>query len=445
MEDNSIKINDDNLKKRYIRAGISAVFICLMVIIGYIFLARATKRDSSDFKYRPFFEEDTDYDVMFFGTSHVINGIFPMQLWNDYGITSYNFGGHGSTIAASYWTMINVTNRNKPKVAVLDIFGADQQVTEMNLSHFHVSTDAFPLDYIKIQAVKDIFPDDKDSQEEILFPFSIYHNRWNEMDRDSVKRGFGIGIKSTVEKGAESRIQVAMPDKTEVISESEYIDEKSIGLIYIRKFVEYCKKNGIEPVIINIPYPANEKDQVWANTAINLAKDLNVTALNMQYGEIVDFNVDCYDPVLGAHLNPSGARKVTDYLGKVLTEKFDLEDKRENEKYEDWNKAYGEYYDFLETNIKNYNDYKTTLMLLNNSNFKADIVTKLDYTPDKVEEKLMDQLGNKLTVREAQYIATDSGENVDIKITVYNKQTGNKVVTKFYNISDSVEYIENIV
>jgi hypothetical protein len=73
------------------------------------------ERKASDFKYANFFEQDEDFDVLFFGTSHVINGIFPMELWNEYGIVSYNFGGHGNEIATSYWDNIDavIDIRNK--------------------------------------------------------------------------------------------------------------------------------------------------------------------------------------------------------------------------------------------------------------------------------------------------------------------------------------------
>ena len=440
MEDSSLKINNNDLKRRYIRAGISAVFICFMVIIGYIFLARATKRDSSDFKYRPFFEEDTDYDVMFFGTSHVINGVFPMQLWNDYGITSYNFGGHASSLSASYWVMVNATKEKKPKVAVLDVLGSGQQYKSTDLSYFHVSMDAFPLSFSKLEAVNDVFEENYGAKIEILQPFSIYHNRWDEFNRYSIKQGLGIDVQKTKEKGAESRIQVAVPNEMELISELDYSEDESVGLEYIKKFIEYCRENEIVPVVINIPYPASKEAQLWANAAIKMAEDMDVTAINMQYGEVVDFDTDCYDS--NSHLNPSGARKVTELLGKVLTQNFELEDKRENAEYESWNEAYEEYYDFLVNKMINQNDYKITLMLLNNSNFKADIVSKQSYSPDDIEKKLIDQLGNNVTFRRAQYIATEDGDSADIKVTIYNKDSGEKIVDKFYNSLEKMEFAQ---
>ena len=117
-----------------------------------------------------------------------------------------------------------------------------------------------------------------------------------------------------------------MPNEMELVPESDYIKDESVGLEYIKKFIEYCKENGIEPVIINIPYPASKENQLWANAAIRMAEDMEVTAINMQYDNVVEFDTDCHDSA--SHLNTSGARKVTDFLGRVLSEKFELEDKR---------------------------------------------------------------------------------------------------------------------
>ena len=74
---------------------IKKVCVCLLVICMTVISLKGmtdlSQRKSSDFKYRPFFEQEEDFDIIFLGTSHVINGIFPMELWNDYGFFSYNF------------------------------------------------------------------------------------------------------------------------------------------------------------------------------------------------------------------------------------------------------------------------------------------------------------------------------------------------------------------
>ena len=61
---------------------------CIIFMVLLLFCMIKTtdimQRKKSDFKYIPFFEQEENTDVLFMGTSHVINGIFPMELWNSF-------------------------------------------------------------------------------------------------------------------------------------------------------------------------------------------------------------------------------------------------------------------------------------------------------------------------------------------------------------------------
>ena len=423
------------------RRACSILLLITMVFSGIMFLQKATMRDNSRFKYHPFLQEDTEYDVLFFGTSHVINGIFPMQLWNDYGITSYNFGGHGNSLAMAYWTMVNAVEYHKPKIAVLDVLGAGSMSTSMDISNAHLSMDAFPLTKTKLTAVRDIFPNNKGQQMELLFPLSIYHNRWNEMSSAMLKAGVGIYSSSSKEKGAESRMKVSIPDDMELISEDDMINQDTVGLEYIQKFITFCKENDVIPVIINIPYPAGLEAQQAANAAIKLSRENHVDAINFQYLDLVDFDTDCYDSY--SHLNPSGARKVTDYLGKYLTSHYDLADHRNDTEYADWSTDYDDYYDYLVSNIKNHDDFKETLMLLNNENFKGILEITSDYIPDHVEKKLTAQLENNLKISRVSSVSTEGGQSGTVKITVLNAQTKEKIISKVYLEADTFSLLKD--
>lgn len=60
--------------------------------------------------------------MLFMGTSHVLNAVYPMELWNDYGIVSYNFGGHGNYLPTTYCIMKNALEYTTPKLMVIDCF-----------------------------------------------------------------------------------------------------------------------------------------------------------------------------------------------------------------------------------------------------------------------------------------------------------------------------------
>lgn len=80
-----------DIMKKIKRIISCAITICLTIGI-LTYLTDLMERKSSDQKYEDFWKQEEGFDVLFFGTSHMINGVFPMKLWDDYGIVSYNFG-----------------------------------------------------------------------------------------------------------------------------------------------------------------------------------------------------------------------------------------------------------------------------------------------------------------------------------------------------------------
>jgi hypothetical protein len=73
-------------------------------------------------KTAEFVETADEYDVLFFGTSHMTMSVYPMELWKDYGITSYNLGGNGHPLAISYWILMNALDYANPQLAVIDCY-----------------------------------------------------------------------------------------------------------------------------------------------------------------------------------------------------------------------------------------------------------------------------------------------------------------------------------
>lgn len=361
---------------------IKRLLSCLMtVILTAIILGRATaimQRKSSDYKYIPFFEHAQDYDVLFMGTSHVINAVFPMELWNDYGITSYNFGGHSNQLATTYWVMKNSLDYAKPKVMVIDCLALESmQKTSSNFSYAHLSLDAFPLSVTKIAAVNDLLNDDEidrlvsdglttDSEKRtklgLLWDYSVYHSRWEEyLSSDEFKPS------ATLEYGAESRVQISAPGQIVNNPGTTFTDE-TVGMKYLKKIIEECKENDIEVLLTYLPFPiANESQWISVNTVQKIADEYDVNYINFQDKNIVDYGTDCFDP--NSHLNPSGAWKVTDYLGQYLVDNYNVDDHRGDENYNYWNDDYEKYESMKNSRLGGIQDLNTYLMLLEDSNY----------------------------------------------------------------------------
>lgn len=87
----------------------------------------------------------------------MINSIFPMELWSDYGIVLYNCGGAGSRIPTTYWVMENVLNYTTPNLIVIDCYylGEKSKITSGD-SSVHITLDAIPFSVTKVCTIKDL-------------------------------------------------------------------------------------------------------------------------------------------------------------------------------------------------------------------------------------------------------------------------------------------------
>ncbi|MCI5903493.1 MAG: hypothetical protein MRZ74_13340 [Blautia sp.] len=352
------------MKNKWIKAA-GLLLTAGLILGGLKYLTDITQRKDSDYKYGPFFAEKNDFDVLFLGTSHVMNGIFPMELWNDYGITSYNFGGHDNYLPTSYWVLKNALDYTSPEVVVIDCLTLRKETkTSDNISYVHQSLDAFPLSLNKFRAVQDLIA--PECRPEFLWDFIAYHSRWEELEEQDFSPVY------TLEKGAESRIAVGVPQYYEKADRSEKTADGTVTSIYLRNMIQECKDRGIQVLLTFLPFPADKDRQMEANLAYDIAAECQVPYLNfLDMEKIIDYAIDCYDA--NSHLNPSGARKVTSYLGAYLQEQYALTDHREDPSYAQWNADYDAYMDFKLQNLSASDNVFTYLMLLYDPNLGFDI------------------------------------------------------------------------
>ena len=111
--------------KMKVKRILKTIITITLTFLSIYFISICFARNGNNRKYHTFTKSKTDYDVLFFGTSHVLNAIAPMQLWNEYGITSYNLGYHGCGIVKTYYLLQIALKYHKPKIAVFDIFTID--------------------------------------------------------------------------------------------------------------------------------------------------------------------------------------------------------------------------------------------------------------------------------------------------------------------------------
>lgn len=309
---------------------LAALVCCLML------LDSAMRRDDGERKYGEFFESETGFDVLFMGTSRVLNGISPMELWRDFGVTSYNMGNNSEVLDVTEQVMRLAFDIHKPKVAMIDVFYVNHAVDEAwTYPYRHMFFDEIPLSLAKFEAVRATLP--KSEWVEFMMPFSLYHSRWEELITGGAEPQVTC---ETYTMGMELRCASVPRDaapRTDALYEGDLP-----GMDALRRIIEFCRESGVEPVLMTMPGYAQEENQMMMNAALALGEEMGAAVLDMhKIDGLIDYGKDSYDWV--GHLNPSGASKATAYVGAWLTENYDLADHRGQAGFARWDENLAKY------------------------------------------------------------------------------------------------------
>lgn len=433
------------------RSIVKKIISCIIVMIMlFCVMAQCTKIAQNKVSYRktaPFFEYKDDFDVLFLGTSHVKLGVLPMELWNDYGITSYNFGCSSSHLPTTYWIMKNALDYSKPKVIVIDCWGLSQSTkTDETFAYVHEAFDAFPLTVNKIRASFDLVDDPAETNTEtntlnekhtkmgLLWNYSVYHKRWTELGHDDFEP------RITINYGGELRPFICRPTDLAENDGSKCDDINAVGIQYLERMIRECKENNIEVLLTYFPYSL-KKETDWSeiNTVYDIADKYDIKYVNFFDEDIINYNTDLAD---STHLNPSGAWKVTDYLGGFLTENYRLNDHRTDAGYEHWNKDYEEYAAYKEDLVKAATDLNTYLMMLKDKELGYDVeIGDREVLRDRVTAELLNEKGK--SVEAGDYEENARGR---IKVNVFrisdpDNTIDSSVFARPQNIDIPEEYI----
>lgn len=340
---------------------LGTVCLLLLTLRG---LGGVLRDKGSEEKYSPFLAQEQDFDVLFLGTSHMIHAVDPMKLWEQYGIVSYNLGGHGNPLPLTYWVLRCALEHTTPKVVVIDCYqlGFPAKVN-YRFEYTHLALDVFPLSLTKIAAARDLttppagvdVPPTEHTALELLWDLSLYHTRWENLER----RDFAPDY--TRMKGCDVRSGVTVPERLISLPREDKLTEDTTGLAYLERAIGECQARGIQVLLTYLPFPAGESEWREANRVYDVAEKYGVPYFNYLTWDGIDYATDCCDE--NSHLNPSGARKVSAHIGAYLKQNFDLPDRRGDSAYAAWNEDDRLYQQYMDELLENEGDLARHLTL----------------------------------------------------------------------------------
>jgi len=394
---------------------IGVVLFVAILLVSIIGISNFLDKTDVDEKYKQFFAEENNFDVIFMGTSHTYNTILPQEMWKDHGIPSYNWGQSNCTIPIDYYVLRMLCEYTSPKLVVIDLYGLMEYANIGNGKYRtdardqqRVQFDAFPLSRLKIDAVYDIF-DDYEQRWDFLFKLAIYHNRWDEITKHNFEP------RNIPQKGAAFVLGVHGMDYTEKEGGTPYQLE-AVGMDYLEQIINFCSERQIQLLFTYLPFVADESNADTASAFDSFFTEYpNCDYINMLNLGIVDYRTDVYSDA--SHLNYIGAVTVTDWLGEYIAEHYPSVVHADDSNYVGWNDDYDEYVDYK---ISRFTEGKLydNLQLLYGNDFHGEIIVSIDeqsMLSNGTINDLLSRLGDRITVTVDPLAENDN--TIDFSVT----------------------------
>lgn len=128
-------------------------------------------------------------DVVFLGSSHGVTSFLPQELYDQYGITSYNLGCEQQGMVTSYYWLREALRYQSPKAVVLECYFCFPYMVDEPLnteeSYTRKAFDFMRWSPVKAEAVKTICEiDSKQDVWSYYLPNIRYHTRWKNLDKN---------------------------------------------------------------------------------------------------------------------------------------------------------------------------------------------------------------------------------------------------------------------
>jgi len=323
--------------KRHLRfAWKCALFLCILYIcVEFTFQILIPKLCYDEMlpttlSYLNFYEMEEDtIDVLFMGSSLAATSYIPQELYDRYGITSYNLASEKQSPVISYYWLKEALRYQSPKVLILDCYylfqNSDSILNSPEIS-IRRALDYMKWSPVKLEAVRTVCELDKSqSLSGYFLPNIRYHARWEELtENDFVLADMveGYGLKGYAALSRQCGIENYVPFE-EGASEEVTVMPQLLET-WLDKICSLCEQEGIELILTNVPFP--DADVGRFNTIRNYAQEhglqfFDFNEKNLYEASGFTMSTDSYD---GGHNNLWGAQKLTAYLGGILDSQYDF-------------------------------------------------------------------------------------------------------------------------
>lgn len=268
-------------------------------------------------------EEEEQFEVMFFGSSHAYAAFSPLELWEETGIKSYVFATQQQPLWATCSYIKEALKTQSPALIVVECrmaFGDKEYYNEKDT--FPVTSsymDELPLSWNKVKLAWQSAPD-LEGRVSALFSFMMYHSRWNDLHREDLTfrrsqardpyKGF-VMLPPQAELRPRPAIET-VKDAVPLLDKNQY---------WLEEIIRLCREEGIALWLVKTPSNLELEEKALLNTVEATAARHSVPFrdFNRDYHMIGLNETLFYD---AHHLDTLGASRFTRWFAVELTRMY---------------------------------------------------------------------------------------------------------------------------
>ena len=326
-------------KKQAARAFIFlALFIFILTAVTYIVRTNGGVKD----RFVGFYaEKENTLDVILVGSSPVYPAYSAPKLYGEQGIASYPLSSNNQRPKAIKYLLKEAQKTQDPSLFVIEMkmFTMPDEEWEDTMAFTRGVTDNMKYSLNRIDAIRALVSDKK---ERYTYYFDIfkYHSNWKTMVLPSQLACWHYEKPHPL-KGLEIKLGVGPAVRQDVSGVTGQKRPAAEQEEVLKDLLAYLGTTGKEALFLISPYTMEESEKMQYNYMAPLIGEQGYAVLDLnEYTDQMglDFSTDFYD--YGDHVNALGEAKCTAFLGQYLKEHYELPDRRGQDGYESWDRAY---------------------------------------------------------------------------------------------------------
>ena len=348
---------------KYAKRIIGIISICIIISVVMYALQLLVLNDGEDISLRVqsfYLEEKNSLDVVIMGASEVRNGYCAPEVYRAYGYTSYPYAFVHNPVELWKYELAEIEKNQQPQMLIVELNGSlyveDKFIHSKDGRLYYGN--ALPLSANGIRYAYEIAAHPMES----LFPFIKYHYKWKSFRKPYVRD------RMMIYRNGYARLRGAMTPLyfTEIDTSKVYpADDKTADLNpeceeELREFLELCKASEIPHIVfVEFPHILTTEEEYARHQRSNRAAEIvrsegfDCVDLTREMEAIgLDYHTDFFDK---HHLIATGQRKLSDYLGKMIRDKYHISPRTQTEAnvatWKDSAELIDKYYKCYEENI----------------------------------------------------------------------------------------------